>query len=342
MSHNTRRIEPVVIYNGVNISSDLRPFLKGLSVTDNMAGQADDLQITLEDKAGLWQSAWFPEKGATLSVSLICNNWEKISGAYKLGTFEIDEITSSGPPSEVQIKAVSVPDNNRLRGTERTRSWEKAELKRIANDIAKDAGLELVYDTTYNPVVDRAEQSQESDLYFLQHILRDHGLALKIYENQIVIFDEANYEQAIPNNTLLKPGNAEQNIHVKSYSLKSQLRDIYKACHVKYQNGKEHELIEATFIAPDKTNGKTLEINEQVKNLAEAERLAKKRLREKNCEEITGNFSLLGNPLLMASSTIMLIGFGQYDGKYIITRAAHSIGSGYTTDIDIRRCLNGY
>lgn len=342
MSHNARRIEPIVIYNGVNISSDLRQFLKNLIVTDNIAGQADDLQITLEDKAGLWQSAWFPEKGATLSVSLVCYNWGKISGVFNLGTFEIDEISSSGPPSEVQIKAVSIPDNNCLRGTDRTRSWEKAELKRIANDVAADASLTLVYDTEYNPIIDRAEQSQESDLNFLQNILRDHGLALKIYNNQLVIFDEYTYEQTQAYNSIFKPGISDGPLFVKSYSLSSQLRDIYKACHVKCQNGKKHELIEATFTDPDKTSGKTLEINEQVKTLAEAERLAKTRLREKNCEEITGKFSLIGTPILMASSTIMLVGFGQYDGKYIITRASHSVGSGYTTDIDIRRCLNGY
>lgn len=106
------------------------------------------------------------EKGATLDVSIRHIN----AGAeqvVRFGLFEIDEITSSGMPSEVQIKAISVPDNNNLRGVERTRSWEKAELKRIANDIAGGAGLELYYDVKdYNPVIDRAEQSEQSDLSF--------------------------------------------------------------------------------------------------------------------------------------------------------------------------------
>lgn len=345
----TRRTSAFILYNGKNISSSLAPYLKSLTVTDNMGGVADDLQITLEDREALWQGLWLPEIGATLDVSIICENWPELLGTvYRLGLFEIDEITSSGPPSEVQIKAVSVPDDNKLRGVERTRSWEKAELKRIANDIAAGAALTLAYEPDYNPIIDRAEQSEESDLNFLHELLRDHGLALKIFDKKLVIFDEADYEAAEPTATIYKPqqasdtGTAFEIKAVKSYSLKSKLRDIYKACHVKYQDGKSKEKIEASFTDPQKNSGKTLEVNEQAKTQADAERLAKKRLRAKNCQEVTGSFSLLGNPLLLAANTVALNGFGAYDATYVITRATHSIGGGFTTDIEIRRCLNGY
>ena len=165
---NARRCLVIIKYNDKDISADLQQYLKNVSYTDNMSGEADDLQLTLEDKAGLWQSAWMPEKGATLDVSIKLINWQSIGEqVVRFGLFEIDEITSSGMPSEVQIKAVSVPDNNNLRGAERTRSWEKAELKRIANDIATEAGLALYYDVKeYNPVIDRAEQTEQSDLSF--------------------------------------------------------------------------------------------------------------------------------------------------------------------------------
>lgn len=170
---NARRCLVIIKYNDKDISADLQQYLKNVSYTDNMSGEADDLQLTLEDKAGLWQSAWMPEKGATLDVSVKLINWQSIGEqVVRFGLFEIDEITSSGMPSEVQIKAVSVPDNNNLRGAERTRSWEKAELKRIANDIATEAGLTLYYDVKeYNPVIDRAEQTEQSDLSFLYKLL---------------------------------------------------------------------------------------------------------------------------------------------------------------------------
>lgn len=345
---DARRCLVIVTYNGKDISADLQQYLKSVSYTDNMSGEADDLQLTLEDRQGLWQASWMPEKGATLdvSVNVIDAGTEQV---VRFGLFEIDEITSSGMPSEVCIKAVSVPDNNNLRGVERTRSWEKAELKSIANDIAGGAGLELLYDAKdYNPTIDRAEQSEQSDLSFLYKLCADHGLALKICNNQLVIFDEADYEAADAVAQLLKPGNiaadgAKTIKHLKRYSLSSKVRDVYKACHVKYQEGKDKQKIEATFTAPDKTDGKTLEVNEQVSSIADAERLAKKRLREKNSAEISGSFDIIGCPELAAAAVIQLSGFGVFDGKYILTQVRHEIGSGgYTTSVDMRRCLNGY
>ena len=346
-----KRVTATVLYDNKDISADLAVSLQGLSYTDNMSGEADTLDLQLEDIAGMWQDSWFPDKGAKLDVTLNTLNWDSLTAGtnqLKLGQFEIDEITSSGAPSEVQIRSVSIPENNKLRGVERTRSWEKNELKKIANDIASDAGMELVYDTDANPTLERTEQTEQSDLSFLLALLKDHGLALKIAENKVIVFDEAKYEAEEPKVTIVKPGtfaSAAGTVlvtDVLSYSLSNKSRDIYKACHVRYQHGKKKEIVEATFTDPDKKEGKTLEIKEQVENIAEAERLAKKRLREKNCNEWTGSFTVVGNLNLVAAITVKLQGFGKYDGKYIITRASHTVGSGYQTSVELRRCLNGY
>ena len=346
-----RRILTIIKYNNKDISADISKYLKSISYTDNLSGEADDLQITLEDKAGLWQSTWIPEKGALLDVMLQQKYWQTLSAlpqSLRLGLFEIDEITSSGYPSEVQIKAVSVPDNNTLRGTERSRSWEKAKLQVIANDIASAAGMSLFWDTEENPVLDRAEQTEQSDLSFLYAICKDKGLALKISDKKIIIFDEAKYEAEKAKITIVKPGTVyKKESGMKylfvgtGYSLRTKIRDIYAACRVSYQQGSSKSNIEATYTAAGK-KGKTLQVNEQVESVAEALNLAKKRLREKNKDEVTGSLNMLGNFVLLSGGTVNLLGFGAFDGKYLITRASHDIGSGYTTNIDVRRCLNGY
>lgn len=346
-----RRILTIIKYNNKDISADISKYLKSISYTDNLSGEADDLQITLEDKAGLWQSTWMPEKGALLDVMLQQKYWQTLSAlpqSLRLGLFEIDEITSSGYPSEVQIKAVSVPDNNTLRGTERSRSWEKAKLQVIANDIASAAGMSLFWDTEENPVLDRAEQTEQSDLFFLYAICKDKGLALKISDKKIIIFDEAKYEAEKAKITIVKPGTVyKKESGMKylfvgtGYSLRTKIRDIYAACRVSYQQGSSKSNIEATYTAAGK-KGKTLQVNEQVESVAEALNLAKKRLREKNKDEVTGSLNMLGNFVLLSGVTVNLLGFGAFDDKYLITRASHDIGSGYTTNIDVRRCLNGY
>lgn len=346
-----RRISVIIKYNNKDISVDISKYLKIISYTDNLSGEADDLQITLEDKAGLWQSTWIPEKGALLDVMLQQKYWQTLSAlpqSLRLGLFEIDEITSSGYPSEVQIKAVSVPDNNTLRGTERSRSWEKAKLQVIANDIASAAGMSLFWDTEENPVLDRVEQTEQSDLSFLYAICKDKGLALKISDKKIIVFDEAKYEAEKAKITIVKPGTVyKKESGMKylfvgtGYSLRTKIRDIYAACRVSYQQGSSKSNIEATYTAAGK-KGKTLQVNEQVESVAEALNLAKKRLREKNKDEVTGSLNMLGNFVLLSGVTVNLLGFGAFDGKYLITRASHDIGSGYTTNIDVRRCLNGY
>lgn len=337
---NARRVIPTVLYNNKDISADLNQYLKSISYTDNMTGQADDLQLTLADIEHLWAGSWKPELGAKLTVSWQLENWgdDVAPIIFKAGVFELDEISCTFGPSQADIKAVSVPDNNTLRGVEHTKSWEKATLKKVAKDIAGGAKLELAYEPSYEINYDRVEQADESDLAFLDKLCRDAGLALKICNEKLVIFDEAVYEQAKP---VLNISRTASDLSDVRFTHK--LRDTYKACHVKYQKSKTKKLIEFTFKAPDKTTGKTLKVKEEVSSVAEAERLAKKRLREKNCEEIAASFSCAGNTKLVASATVNVTGYGAFDGKYIIVRAQHDISSsGYRCSIDMRRCLNGY
>ena len=335
-----RNVRARILYNGKDISVDLANYLKSMSYNDVMSDCADDLSITLEDMEELWEGDWMPDKGATISVSLVAQNWEADGASEKqleLGLFEVDEIEIGGMPHEVTIKAVSVPDNNTLRGVERNRSWEKTKLSVILRDVAGESGMELYYDTPDDPEIDRAEQTEESDLVFLLRLCKDAGLALKIANGKIIVFDEVEYEKKEPVETLLREGS-----NIQSYRIRSQTREVYRACHVKYANPKKGVNIEYTFTPDEKKQGKTLQVNEQVDSIAAAEKLAKKKLREKNCAEVTVELALMGSFDLLAGNTVNLKGFHVFDGKYIITKGSHSIGNGYSLNLDLRRCLDGY
>lgn len=333
-----RRAKIKILYDDKDISEDLSSYLKSFDFNDVMDGEADDISITLEDMAELWESDWLPEKGAILKASIVLSNWqEEGEQELYLGRFEIDEIEVSGPPHEVKIKAVSVPDNNTLRGIEKNRSWEKVTLFEICKDISNEANMELLYDVVQDPNLDRAEQTEESDLEFLERLCKENGYALKISDNKVIVFDIVDYEAKEPVANINREGS-----FLVDYSITSKTREIYKSCHVKYTNTKAGKTIEYTFTPDEDKKGKTLEVNEQVENLAEAERLAKKKLREKNTEEVTLSLSLLGNIELLAGCTVNISGFHKFDGKYIITKGSHSISGGYKVGLDLRRCLNGY
>ncbi len=332
----SRQNIPKISYNNKDISKDIANFLESVSYTDPMSNQADDLSLTLDNSLKFWNNEWFPEKGALLEVSLI-SKMDTKEEEYPLGKFEIDEIEISGTPSVANIKAVSIPDSSELRGVAKNRSWEKVNLSQIAKDIVDETNMTLLYSADENPFIDRTEMTEQSYLSFLQKICDDNGMALKITNLQIAVFEEYKYEQeeAKIEIDLLK----QRSI---SYRFSSKIRDVYKACHVKYQDNTTKETYEATFTAPDKEQGQTLEINKQVKSIAEAEKLAKQELRNKNKEEITGEIELDTELFYYAAQTLNLKNFGVFDGKYIITSVAYSISNGMSVKLSLRRCLNGY
>ena len=360
--HLGRRAWLQVTYNSKDISEALAQYLISASYTDNLSGQVDDMSLTLEDKAGLWQSDWMPVKGATLDITLCTYNWQGLyDGEFDttLGTFEVDEIEMTSAPDVVNIKAVaiSVGDDSTLRSTLRSKTWENISVRKVANDIAWENGMKLFWDCDDNPDIDKLEQNDESDLSVLQKVCDDAGFALKITTDTIIVFDEAKYEQAEPVIEIYHPGTntiadvaeadgtptPDRIFHSTGYSFKTKIRDVYKKCHIKYTNDQDKSVIESTFTDPNKSNGATLEIHQQVTSQAEADRLAKKKLREKNRDECTGSYSLDGCQFLCAGETIEMIGFGVFSGRYIVTQAKHDIsGSGYVTSIDVRRCLIGY
>lgn len=327
------------LYNGKDISADLAAFMKSFSVREVLSGEADSAEITLEDREELWQGDWMPDRGALLDVKMSVGNWEA-PGDFRtlpLGKFEVDEITNTGPPNEAKIRLVSIPNASNLRSVEKTRAWEKTKLSQIIKDIADGAEMESYYDAEEDPMQERAEQSEETDLSFLQKLCKDAGLALKITDKKIVVFDISKYEQADPVMQITK---GQQS--VLSFECRTTIHDIYKACRVKYKHAQQDEMIDYTFTDPKRKEGQTLQVNEKVDSLEEAEKLAKKKLHEKNLEEVAVSLTMVGNFALLASNTVQLVGWHTYDGKYLIMRSTHDIGNGYTTKIELRRVIDGY
>lgn len=359
--HIGRRAWLIVTYNGKDISESLAQYVLSFSYTDNLTGQVDDISITLEDRAELWEADWMPERGATLDITICTYNWSDLYSEeqdLQLGKFEIDELEVSSAPNVVTIKAVaiSISDDSTLRSTLRSHTWENISIQKAADDIAWQNGMKLQWYCDDNPNIDKLEQNDESDLDVLQKICDDAGFALKVTTDTIIIFDVEKFEKEDVYAEYYHPGTTILNIvenqpkpvqtdALLNYSFKAKIRDVYKKCHVKYAKDKDKSVIESTFVAPDKKEkeGATLEVHQQVSSQAEAERLAKKKLREKNCEEFTGSFSSDGNMGLCAGETIEMLGFGNFSGKYIITKAKHDISSsGFTSSVEIRKCLDGY
>ena len=261
------------------------------------------------------------------------------SGVLNCGTFEIDSAKLAVPPMKTTLSGTSIPYTSTLRMQKKCRSWENTSLQAIAAQIAAEAGLSLMYECAENPKYSKKEQVQQSDIRFLQTLCHAEGKALKITALSVVIFDKQDYDGKPPIKTITY-GSSD----ILSFNLSTNMKDTaYTSCHVSYSDSEKKETIEYTF-TPDSSagTGQVLEINEKVADTAEAMRIAKKRLREKNEGEITASFSMVGDVQLVAGVVVQLRGFQSFDRKYRVKSAKHKLLGGYTTDIELVQILEGY
>ncbi len=318
-----------ITLNGTDITRDIEPYLKSFSYEDVLSGETDSIDIELADRAHLFLSDWFPPLAATISVTLI-----KEKEQIFLGDFELDEISYAMPPSTIKIKANSCPQKSALRQVNQSRAWENCLLSQIAKDIAADADAQLIYQTEYDPKISRAEQGSQSAMNFLEKLCAKYFLSLKFTDNQLVIFETETLEKAETVATLT-PEN------VTHFNARSTLSEIYKSCEVSYRHGKKSENFTATAQDKSKTAGKVLKINKKVESVAEAERLAKNELKQKNKDELKVDVEVRGDFIYSAGMTIQLVNFGVFDGKYLIEKAKHEVRRGYECRLELRKTLEG-
>jgi phage protein D len=219
--------------------------------------------------------------------------------------------------------------------TPKSKTWAAAAIKKIAQSIAGASGLSLVYDTIYNPTINFIEQSETADVAFLQDICTKNGLALKVYSNKLIIYRESEYEKK---KEIAVIGETD----MISWQANFSETDTYDGCKVEYTDPDTDDKYSYTFQAPGRKGSKIYKENSSVKSIAEAERLAKAKLRELNKKEMTMSIELPGNVQMLASSTVGITGMGIFDGKYFIDKASHSIGSGYKTNLELHKVLEGY
>ncbi|RPF48264.1 phage protein D [Hydrogenoanaerobacterium saccharovorans] len=280
-------------------------------------------------------------KGAMLHALIVQKNWD-FTGKDKMlncGIFEVDSVDVSGPPEVVNIKGTSLPYTSTIRIEKKTKAWENIYLSAIAEEIAVKNGMKSMFESTYNPYYSRREQVQQSDIVFLRGLCKGAGISLKVTSKTIVLFDAATYEQKNAVRTIQR-GSAD----IKSYRFGTNSNDTaYSSCKVSYTNPQTGKTIEYTYKPqnPDGT-GQQLEINEKVNNREEARQLAMKRLREKNKREFTAELNLVGDLDLIAGVTVEVVGYGAFDGKYMVESATHNLAGGYTVKLKLRRVLEGY
>ena len=228
-----------VTYMSTDITLDINKDLLSFSYTDNCNDESDNFRLTLKDETGKWAGTWSPTRGEKIDAFITTD----FRGSLIPGIMVVDTLRTSGSPRVFEINAVSIPLDNTIRRTPKTRNFEKINLSKIAEQIAQENDLEFMYDCQENPEYDRIDQRQESDLSFLKRLCEDAGLSVKVSSEMLIIFDQLFYEkkESVCSYVLGRHG-------VLSWSFTAQQSERYRACTVKWRNVKKKTKSTATTV----------------------------------------------------------------------------------------------
>lgn len=332
-----------VSFDGVDITSDIRPYLLSLTYKDSEEDNSDTLKLELQDREGLWLQSWLEKAvsasaASRLKISAVIESENFDGGALPTGDFELDSVEASGPPSVVTISGVSLGYSSPIRQTKKSKAWEHYSLSRIAREIAGNGGLSCMYEASSDPVFERKEQTKQPDMSFLSDLCHDAGISLKCSDGQLILFDQAAYEAKPPVMTIKRGAGGYIDYRLFTGSAETQ----YGSCRVSYNDAATGKLIEgkATAAGDDEESGQCLEITAKVRDAGEAKALAAQHLRLHNKFNRIASLTLPGNTGLAAGLTLALTDFGGWSGKYIVKQAEHSLSaSGFTTSLTLRKVL---
>ncbi|KAA0257217.1 hypothetical protein FHQ18_11675 [Deferribacter autotrophicus] len=321
----------VLIYEGKDITKDISEIFDSISYTDYLSGMSDEISISLENRDGRWFKSWMPQKADRLKLYL---GYES-SKLLNCGIFIIDEISYGGFPDKIDLKGSSFPyESPNLHKTKKRRTFENTTLNSIVSGIAKENSLQPFVKIEPDVDIKRIDQFDETDATFLTRIAEDYGYFIKFAEEKLIFSKFKNLEDEPASFTIKKD-------EIVSYMVKDTIHTLYKEAIVEYFDHKEQKLKTYTFHDPNIKWGETLKINESVDNLVQAQEKAKAALRARNMLSAKVTLELMGDTRLVAGLTVNIEGFGNYDGKYIISSSTHTLdSSGYITSVELKKCLS--
>lgn len=295
--------------------------------TDPASGEADSVDITFFERNSTLTGGGSVEVNKPLSATITLTNWAAQGDIQTLacGDFLTDNVSYSGWPWTGTVKAVSVPANTGFRQTNRTKIWEKATVQKIGQEIASNAGIELLWDVKGEvPQISTIEQSDTPDCDFYMNLCETYGLSMKVYSSKIVVYSREEYKKNDAVGTIYP-------YQIKSWSWSQNLAGTYTGGEYTYTEPKTSQEIKVTLGTADrllKMSGKADDETDATKKLQAG-------IDSANHGATKLSLTIKGRPYV-ASQNVNVKGLGNLSGKYFIDSTIHSLGSdGYTTDLEL-------
>lgn len=313
-----------IIVNGQVITPRFRGLLSQLTLTDNRGGEADELDLVINDNGNVA----LPPKGATVKVAL---GWRD-TGLVERGSYTVDEIEWTGEADQIHIRARSANFRDTL-PNKRTRSWDNLTIADIVEAIAERYGLDTrIGDPLGTQAIAHIDQTNESDVNFLTRLAKRFD-AMATVKNELLLFMPAGTAAtatgaAIPAVTLTRRMGS-------SPRYRDADRDSYSGVIAKWHDTQAAKKQKA--IAGSEANAKTL--RETYATLDDALAAAQAEWARIQRGKQSFSFTLAhGRPDLFPETPITASGFKlEIDATpWLITRVTHNFAdSGYTNELEM-------
>lgn len=250
-----RNIRVIVIFNKVDISDEIAHSISSLNYTDNSKNAIDDLEIELENLDYRWLKEWYPDEDAQLLVG-VHEELENETNFLDLGTFYVDEPTFED--HKLTLKCLALPLDQNIRDQKNSVAWEKVTLKELVMQIANkhEMNAELYAENVF---FERLDQNKETDLAFINRVVKEIGLNMKVSDDKIIIFDDEEMEK----NDTIEVFNIKD-YRIRSFSLKKKNKEIYDKVEVSYYDPDKKKVVKEIITKEelDKRNQVTTEEKE--------------------------------------------------------------------------------
>lgn len=186
-----------LVYNGTDITADIAADIESISYEGNAADDSDSVNVTINAMADKWLNDWMPEKGTSLDPTILVYNWpeEGQGGEMNNGVMTVDDISYSDAPCTMTMSATSKPNDTSFSEEDREYIWKNTSIQKIAQTIAERYSLEMNFDGTDAEIAKREQQATDSA--FLNELCKDYGLILKVYSNELWIYDREAFKKKL-------------------------------------------------------------------------------------------------------------------------------------------------
>jgi phage protein D len=173
-----------ITIGGEDITPKVRPRLVSLRISEKRGGEADQLDLVLDDADG---KLALPKKGALIRVRL---GWAQGAdvrpGLVDKGSFKVDEVEWGGEPDKITIRGRSADLTDKFR-VRQERSWRDTTLGAIVREIAGANGLEPKIDAKLAAItISVLAQHNESDMALLRRLGRQHDAVATVKDGKLI------------------------------------------------------------------------------------------------------------------------------------------------------------